>query len=271
MQSLDIDTDRWLRILLMSLTQPEDSAYWSNFIAGQSNRTWTTDRVHFLTHFDQYDQRLKYQQKFHHLQQRPTESCQSYFDRSAELIRMAHLLFEDPLVLSVVRRGIAHPKLKEYLTIREDTEHPYTFAQLTSYSLMMEDRIATPKPREPSFNKTNDDNSVPSSNKVLTCSYCNRRGHIKADCRRYASSLSRVRDKQPAVGQLSFTSRPTFDAISVKVSIITRTVHRCVAALAIRQGTSILTVPLPLAFYARSKVTRSNPSFVQTINASPSV
>ena len=200
MQSLDIDTDRWLRILLMSLTQPEDSAYWSNFIAGQSNRTWTTDRVHFLTHFDQYDQRLKYQQKFHHLQQRPTESCQSYFDRSAELIRMAHLLFEDPLVLSVVRRGIAHPKLKEYLTIREDTEHPYTFAQLTSYSLMMEDRIATPKPREPSFNKTNDDNSVPSSNKVLTCSYCNRRGHIKADCRRYASSLSRVRDKQPAGG-----------------------------------------------------------------------
>ena len=191
MLSAGIPRDRWSRVLLMALSQPEDSSYWSNHLTHLPTVNWAEDREQFLTHFDLYDQRVKYQTALHRIKQSSSEGCQSYFDRSSELMRLAHANPDDPLTVSLIRRGISNLKLKEYLTIREDADNPYDFGRLCAATLMLEDRLHSPDSRygnhpNPNPNLVNTPRMDRGMDSTKTCSFCKNKGHVKSDCRKFA-------------------------------------------------------------------------------------
>ena len=152
MTSSEIDQSKWARTITLSLTTPEDTAYWTNQLSINPGWSYTDFRANFLQHFGRFDQRKKWMESLHQIKQLPTESVQSYLDRATECVRRSGCQTSDLMVVHYLRKGLHSEKLKQYLNLKEDPSTPFSFDTLCEHALLGEDRLSytpTPAPSYP--------------------------------------------------------------------------------------------------------------------------
>ena len=183
LEIMKIHQSRWGPLVTIGLINPEDSAFWREYLAQHPTATWNECRAQFLTHFDGYDQQVKYMDSIHTLAQKPNESVQQYFDSAAEIIRKAQVNANDPFIINCVRRGIRSQSLKLYLTYQEKPKQPFSFQYLRDLAIMGEDRLELGPAKKASTPKSNRGFTAP-------CFNCKMPGHKASECRKPSSSSS---------------------------------------------------------------------------------
>ena len=173
---------RWPSLVTIGLVNPEDSAYWREYVSTNPGISWEECRAQFLSHFEQYDQRTKHVESLHTLAQKPTESIQRYFDSAADTIRKAQVNMDDPFIVSCVRRGIRNDELKRFIVHREEPQRSFTFHELRELALMGDDRL----------NLSSHTSAVDRMEMGFrpVCFHCKRPGHKSSSCRKRPNAPS---------------------------------------------------------------------------------
>ena len=176
MTSSEVDQSKWARTITLSLTTPEDTAYWTNQLSTFPNWNYADFRANFLQHFGRFDQRKKWMESLHQMKQAPNESVQTYLDRATECVRRSGCQTSDLMVVHYLRKGLHSEKLKQYLNLKEDPSKPFTFDNFCEHVLLGEDRLSDTPP------------SVPTEKRII-CRHCGKAGHIRPDCRKLKEEL----------------------------------------------------------------------------------
>src|SRR3989338_261298 len=191
LQSGNVSTHQWAKILSMCIQSPNDTTFWTSHLSKNLHEQWALHRSIFLKHFGKFDQVAKWKLALRDLSQESSESMQRYLDRAAEIIRRSETSMEDGMIPYFIRRGIRSSTIRNYLDIKEDIDIPYTFDTIKATCLLAEARLILPS--DPKRDR---------SDHMIQCHSCKRKGHYKYECTEFIN-----RNKRPKFADDKYTTK----------------------------------------------------------------
>ena len=188
MSSSDVDKDLWSSILLSQLSNLTDLKFWRKHHA---SKPWENARVEFYSHFNTLNTRQVHIDSINTFSQQALESIQSYTDRFFDLVDLAKLDIESPLLVAPFRRGLNDFKLLSSIDAREAATSPYSnVSALSVAALFCESQIQRHDydKKSKNQNQPNQKQFSPNSSnlngqlKQKICTLHGKGNHDSADC-----------------------------------------------------------------------------------------
>src|SRR3989338_7642357 len=123
MEMSGIDRSLWSSAILNQFSNLTDLKYWKK---NHASKDWSDAKNQFLLHFNSLNTQQSRIDSINSFAQQSGEAMQTYSDRFLDLVDLAHLDMDSPLLVAPFRRGITNMKLLSAIDAREAATMPYS-------------------------------------------------------------------------------------------------------------------------------------------------
>ena len=190
MSSSDVAKDQWSSILLSQFSNLTDLKFWRKH---HTSKPWKDARAEFYSHFNTLNTRQVHIDAINSFSQQTSECIQSYTDRFFDLVDLAKLEIDSPLLVAPFRRGLNDFKLLASIDAREAATSPYSNVNALSVAALFcesqiqrhdydkKSKIQNHSIQKPLSPHSHSSNPIGHSKQKI-CSLHGKGNHDSADC-----------------------------------------------------------------------------------------